>query len=32
MIYNKEYQNKEEMDAWAKDTIEKISNDLLTTC
>jgi hypothetical protein len=23
MIYDKEYQNKEEMDAWAKDTMEK---------
>jgi hypothetical protein len=32
MIYNKEYPNKEEMDAWGKDTMEKIGNDLLPTC
>jgi hypothetical protein len=32
MIHNKEYPNKEEMDARAKDTIEKIGNDLFTTC
>jgi hypothetical protein len=32
MIHYKEYPNKEEIDAWAKDTIEKIGNNLFTTC
>ncbi len=29
MIHYKEYPKKEEMDAWAKDTIEKIGNVLV---